>query len=384
MELYVHFPFCAQKCRYCDFASYPGQAHLMEPYADALLREASFFAHEVQSPISTVYFGGGTPSLLPAPTLTRLIQGLKTLLPLDEVQEWTVEANPGTLTRPWLEAARQEGVNRLSLGMQAAQPRLLSLLGRIHSFQQVQASVDLARKAGFENLNLDLIFGLPTQTKAEWQETLEAAFSLGIQHLSAYGLIPEPGTPLLADLEAGKLALPAVEEERDMYETLLQSAAKQGLEQYEISNFARPGYACQHNIGYWRQVPYLGLGVSAASMLLRPHSAPGMTYLRRTNTRSLQDYLSGMQNHAPVLQEEELISPAEARFETMMLGLRMNAGVAEEDFVRLHGVSLESCFGDQLRLLASRDLVYQKDHAWRLTRQGMDLQNMVLVDLMED
>ncbi|MBR2823008.1 MAG: radical SAM family heme chaperone HemW [Clostridia bacterium] len=386
MELYVHLPFCRRKCRYCDFASFPGLDARMEPYVDALLREADFFAGDASEPIDTVYFGGGTPSLLPPSLLSRLISGLKSRLPMEQVREWTAEANPGTLTDPWLEAARRSGVNRLSLGMQAAQAPLLETLGRIHRMDQVRESVGMARAAGFRNLNLDLMFGLPEQSMADWRETVEEALALSPEHISAYGLIPEEGTPLFRDLEAGRLTLPQAETERDMYNLLLLTLKNRGYAQYEISNFARPGFACRHNIGYWRQVPYLGLGLSAASMVRIRTGPEGTRYTRRTNGTDMDAYLAGIAQNAPNLSEQSEIGPAEARFETMMLGLRMNEGVRDNFFEAMHRRSLESCYGVRLRALEARGLVtyVNQPGAWRLTRLGMDLQNQVLVDLMDE
>lgn len=383
MELYVHFPFCRQKCRYCDFASYPGLENSMPDYVSALLEEAELRRKEVSSPIQTVYLGGGTPSLLPAELMEACLLGLKERLPLDSVQEWTVEANPGTLTEEWLQAVRDAGVNRLSLGMQAYQSHLLKTLGRIHDFSAVERSVRMARTAGFENLSLDLIFGLPGQTRQDWQETIQKALSLSPTHLSAYGLIPEEGTPLSEDLASGRLSLPEPEDERDMYDLLLSVLAKNSFLQYEISNFALPGYACRHNIGYWSQVPYLGLGASASSMGNMTQDEAGMHYLRSTNTADPEAYRRGIREKKPLFSEKTEISPAEARFETMMLGLRMNRGVSEECFERMHRRSLRSCYGEKLNILQEQGLVCFRDGAWKCTRKGMDLQNSVLVELMD-
>jgi len=383
MELYVHLPFCRQKCRYCDFASFPGEEGRMEAYVNALLREAEIRLPEVQEPLSTVYFGGGTPSLLPDFLLTRLVNGLKASLPMNTVQEWTVEANPGTVSSSWLETAAFLGINRLSLGMQAAQDHLLHALGRIHCMKDVVDSIRMARAAGFINLNLDLIFGLPGQSMSDWVETLDRALDLDPPHVSAYGLIPEEGTPLWTDLKNGRIFLPEVEEEREMYDYLLRKLSSKGFHQYEISNFARNGYECVHNIGYWRQIPYLGLGLSAASMTGLVHSQDGLHYLRSTNTRDMDGYIHGILAGYPVLEEKNIICPADARFETMMLGLRMNSGVRSEEFKALHGCLPESCFGDKLRMLTDRGLLQYQNHSWQLTREGQDLQNTVLVELMD-
>ncbi|MGN0778171.1 MAG: radical SAM family heme chaperone HemW [Aristaeellaceae bacterium] len=387
MELYVHLPFCKCKCRYCDFASYAGQEAVMPAYVDALLKEAAH--HAVQDTrlsaqalgVETAFLGGGTPSLLPAELLARLLAGLQQQFTFVPDAEFTSEANPGTLTAEWLHTAVIYGINRLSLGMQAYQPSLLRMLGRIHDFAQVEASVRMAREAGIRNLNLDLMFGLPGQTSAMWRETLEAALSLSPQHLSCYGLIPEDGTPLKADLDAGRLTLPDEETERQMYDDTLTLLHVHGFEQYEISNFALPGYACRHNLGYWQQVPYLGLGASAASCM---DACDGNAYVRASNPSGLQDYLCMVRDEHWQARMLEPITPTEAIFETMMLGLRTTLGVSEEAFLHRHGRSMDAVYGVQLRSLEAQGLIERTDGYCRLTRRGMDVQNYVLVTFMDD
>ena len=387
MELYVHFPFCAKKCRYCDFTSYAGQASQMEKYTEALLGEAQLRTAEITEPIRTVYFGGGTPSLLPAGLMGQFIQSLKKILPLSEVREWTVEANPGTLTSPWLDQMLSLGVNRLSLGAQAFQPRLLSLLGRIHDAEAIGDAVRLARTAGFQNLSLDLIFGLPTQTLEDWRQTLEMAFALRPEHLSAYGLIPEEGTPIKKDLDEGRLTLPEPEEEREMYSLLRAMARQHSFSQYEISNFSLPGFECRHNLGYWFQEQYLGLGVSAASMTRLSRDASGRlrSYHRCTNTDSLARYLSGISSGCQDRREETEILPREAQFETLMLSLRTSAGLSDRFFQQFHGLSISDVPGltERLATWRERGLLRAEKEVWTLTERGMDLQNTVLSDLLE-
>ena len=377
MELYIHLPFCRSKCRYCDFPSFAGCEKHFAAYVDALLNEAHT---EASVPVETVFIGGGTPSILPAPLMAKLLLGLREHFDFAADVEFTSEANPGTLTQAWLDAAVSGGVNRLSLGMQAYQPRLLRTLGRIHDFEHVKDSVAMARSAGIRNINLDLMFGLPGQTPADWLETLEAALSLQPEHLSCYGLIPEDGTPLTADLEAGRLTLPDEADERVMYDDTLRILAQHGYQQYEISNFAKPGYACRHNLGYWRQVPYLGLGASASSMLPDPNGSAA--YLRRTNPPSPTDYLAMMESHDFSRRETLTISREEAMFETLMLGLRTTAGVAEADFLAMHGEPITHRYGNTLEKLRAQGLLEHRDGRWYLTRRGMDVQNAVLVELM--
>ena len=383
MLLYIHIPFCRQKCRYCAFASEVWQEAAAEENVRLILREARQRLNEVTEPIETVYLGGGTPSLLPPAMLRTLLSGLKSVFPLDQVHEFTSEANPGTLTDEWLDAAAGAGVNRLSLGVQASQPELLRTLGRIHSFPQAVSAFRTARAHGFSNLSMDLIFGIPGQTLRDWRETLEQILDLAPEHLSAYGLIPEEGTPLFRDLEEGRLVLPEPETEREMYELAVRMTRAAGLEQYEISSFARPGYACRHNIGYWIQKPYLGLGVSAASMRIRQTGKNGMICLRKTNPSERNAYALSVRSGPPDESVWEVVGPADACFETMMLGLRMNRGVDETDFRALHGVELDACYGDRLRKLEKEGLAAHRDHRWFLTRRGFDIQNSILVELMD-
>jgi len=379
MELYIHIPYCRQKCRYCDFASYAGQEGTMAAYVDALLREAdAMAAYAKDTPIQTVFIGGGTPSTLPAPLLKKLLTGLHERFIIPTGIEFTSEANPGTLTSEWLEAAISSGVNRLSMGMQTAQPELLRTLGRIHRYEDVVESVQLARTMGISNLSVDLMFGLPGQTPDMWRESLAAAIALKVEHMSCYGLIPEDGTPLKHDLDTGRLSLPDEAAERQMYDDTLRILAQQGYDQYEISNFAKPGYACQHNIGYWTRVPYIGLGASAASFLQTKSGG-----LRLTNPASIRDYIAMADEQAWRRRERTSLLPEDARFESLMLGLRMTAGVSEADFAAMHGVTLNDYCGDVLRQQEKRGLLVHRDGRWALTRKGMDVQNAILVEIME-
>ena len=384
MELYIHIPFCVRKCTYCSFASFPGcNRQEMEQYLLAVLREAQLRKHEVNEPSETVYIGGGTPSLIPPDLFSSFLSELKTVLDLTRVCEFSVEANPGTVTPAWLDTAVSHGVNRISLGMQAFQDPILQTLGRIHRSGDVVSSVEAARKAGLKNISLDLMFGIPGQKMADWEETIRFALSLHPDHISAYGLIPEEGTPLAAQLESGSLELPDPDMERDMYDRCIRLLSENGFEQYEISNFSRSGFACRHNIGYWDQIPYLGLGVSAASML-RPSSLPeGFFSIRRSNPASFAEYYRMLRSPEDCGQEERITNP-EARFETVMLSLRMTAGMNRSRFTDLHGAPPECFYGDILSRLAEQGLLVLQEDSWRLTRRGMDIQNSVLLEFMED
>ena len=383
MELYVHIPFCKQKCRYCSFTSFTAQESRLEKYVDLIVREAELRRPEAKEPVRTVYIGGGTPSLLSPALIRKLVTGLRDQFCFDSVEEFSVEANPGTVTQEWIDTAVALGISRISFGMQAFQDRLLQMLGRIHRFGDVADSVRRARAAGIDNISLDLMFGLPEQTMDDWKETTDAALSLHPSHLSAYGLIPEEGTLLFRDLEAGKLTLPDPEVERDMYNLVIRQTASSGLYQYEISSFACESRECMHNIGYWTQVPYLGLGVSAASMNGIAFTPEGMSYYRSVNPEKLDTYEKMIAKGLP-FPSGERVGAHEARFETVMLGLRMNRGISDEDFTLKHGVTPEYCWGEKLHEMEKRGLIIHENGSWRLTARGFDIQNSVLVELMDD
>ncbi len=382
LELYLHIPFCKRKCSYCDFASCAGREELILPYCRAVKREIALRAAEYGPlPVCTAYIGGGTPSLLPPHVLEEMLDSLFDAFPLVPGAEVTCEANPGTLTIDFLRMLRAKGVNRLSLGAQALQERLLHTLGRIHRWEQVEDSVLMARQAGFDNLNIDLMFGLPGQSRADFAQTLASAVSLSPEHVSCYGLILEEGTPLFTQAGKGELSLPKEAEERAMYGDALRLLKKAGLAPYEISNFALPGRACRHNLGYWQGASYLGFGAAAHS---RMPSDDGLgAYIRFGNTGSLEEYISGMEQGVIPLKERSAVSPREAEFETLMLGLRVLRGVAEADFLRRHGRTLTEAFGSKISPLVEGGLLKYANGYLRLTRRGMDVQNAVLVDLMD-
>ena len=314
--------------------------------------------------------------------LVSIVNVIKNNFCVADDAEITLEANPGTVTREWLDTAVSVGVNRISFGMQACQDHLLRILGRIHHFQDVCRSVQLARESGIENINLDLIFGLPGQRMKDWMESLEAALSLHPEHISAYGLIPEEGTPLFEDLKNGGLSLPDPEDERQMYWNAVRILREYGYDQYEISNFARKGYECRHNIGYWTQIPYIGLGVSAASMVHLRTGTGGMTCIRRVNPSSQEAYIRLTETDYSGVSVEK-IAPHESRFETLMLGLRMNDGISEEGFLRLHGVPVDKYYGSRLNDMERKGLMIHKNGRWRMTERGFDIQNSILVELMD-
>ena len=384
MELYIHIPFCKRKCEYCSFVSFAADSAQKDEYIEILLKEARIRQSEFTDKIDTVFIGGGTPSLLSPAQLERTVTGIRKYLRSDSCTEFTIEANPGTLTEEFVGTAVRLGINRFSIGMQACQDAILKRLGRIHSYSDVRSSVSIMRKHHIENFNLDLIFGIPGQTLSDWEKTLDAAISLHPAHISAYGLIPEEGTPLFERLTIGEIELPSQEEERKMYDLALKRLAESGYRQYEISNFALEGYECRHNIGYWTQVPYVGLGVSAASMRITGMTEKGMQCIRKKNPDSLADYYRMILEQDETCAETETVNPEEARFETMMLALRMNSGISERRFYEMHGMRIEDCYGTKLAEMQQKGLMKHENGSWSLTRKGMDIQNTVLVEFMDN
>ena len=391
LQLYLHFPFCKRKCFYCDFCSAPADDGTVAAYCSALKKEIGITAEKSpDARVSPVFLGGGTPTLVPAEEMRGVLGELRRRFDVLPDAEITAEGNPGTLSSQWLEAACACGLNRLSLGMQAAQDRLLQAIGRIHTFAQAREAVTLARAFGIRNLNVDLMSGLPGQTLRDWRESIEAALALGVEHISAYSLILEEGTPLWRMVEEESVHLPDDELTAEMYERGVTWLEAAGYERYEISNFARPGFRCRHNVGYWQGSWYAGLGVAAHGMLPPDASqaSQGAVRVRRANTERMTEYLHALeaQNVLPPA-EITLIDRQEAMFETMMLGLRMTGGVSERDFERMHGAALSQVYGPALETLEREGLGAWSsgtvgERRFFLTPRGLEVQNEALMALM--
>ena len=317
-HLYVHVPFCAAKCNYCAFYSEAGSAAKMDDYVDALLLELDRCASQLAP--KTIFFGGGTPSLLPTPLMRRVLEGLTSKLPLGQLSEWTVECNPSTVSADKAKLFREFGVNRISMGVQALDDELLEKIGRVHSVTGAVGSYERLRKAGFQNINLDLMFGLPGQTMEHWKRTLDKAIQLQPEHLSTYCLILEEDTHFWSLLQQG-LIKPDEELELAMYETAMEMLAAAGYRQYEISNFAKPHCECAHNIAYWEGKDYIGLGPSACSTVGNR---------RGQNIPDTDRYVAAMRQGERALAYEEPLTPELRAAECAAFGMRMNAGVPAE------------------------------------------------------
>ena len=376
LELYVHIPFCIRKCAYCDFVSGPGTKAMQKEYEEALLAEIDAAEETAESEVISVFFGGGTPSAVDAGMLARVMEKLRSKYVFSEDAEITLEANPGTLDAEKLKCYRKSGFNRISIGCQSVHDEELKRLGRIHTFAEFQESFALARDAGFANINVDLMSGLPEQSEEKWEESLRTIAELSPEHISAYSLIVEPGTPFAEQ----KLDLPDEDTEREMYARTAEILAEYGFFQYEISNYARPGYACRHNIGYWTGVEYLGLGLGASSLVGGK---------RFQVTADLNRYLVFTKEElAAGAQYEEIheLSRQERMEEFMFLGLRLTGGVRTAEFERRFGVAMEAVYGEVIERLLKEGLLeaaVQTDSHIRLTEYGLDVSTYALAEFLQ-
>jgi len=378
MMLYVHVPFCVRKCRYCDFLSFPPAEPLsMERYLEALEREIGAYRSSSEAacssfPAESVFFGGGTPSLLKGEAIVRIMERLRSVFPIAKNAEITIECNPGSVSAQKAALWREAGINRVSMGVQSFSDALLRKLGRIHDRETALTSFQILREAGFDDLSLDLMSGLPSQHLSDWMQTLKEACDLSPEHLSCYSLIIEEGTPFCE--EQDELELPEEEEERAMYREGVSYLKSRGYERYEISNFARPGYESRHNTGYWIRTPYIGLGLGSASLF------PGE--IRARNTADLSKYLEHSGELAVIREEMETLTKEDRMSETMFLGLRRMAGVSEQDFAGTFGKTIDEVFPGVTEKHIQDGLLMKENGRIRLTERGIDLSNQVFVDFL--
>ena len=376
ISLYIHIPLCVKKCAYCDFASFAGRMAQRESYVKAVCCEmrtqAAFFGRRR---VKTVFFGGGTPTLLTGAQMQEIMDTLRACFDLLPDAEVSMEGNPGTLTKENLAAYRAAGVNRLSLGVQSMDDQLLEGIGRIHTAQQAREAVRMAREAGFDNLNLDLMNGLPGQTPAHWERTLQDAIALEPEHLSCYNLILEEGTLLYKQVEDGTCApLPDEEALCAMDEITARLTAENGYAQYEVSNYAKPGRQCRHNIVYWACEPYLGLGLSAHS---------DMDGRRFYNPSGWEAYMQLAQSGDTQRRQEGEGSREDRMFERMMMGLRQTCGVDCARFEKDFGMPPQAVWPEQTARFLRDGLMETAGGFLRLSARGMQLMNSVLVELLE-
>ncbi|HMM20184.1 MAG TPA: radical SAM family heme chaperone HemW [Selenomonadales bacterium] len=376
LGLYIHIPFCRRKCLYCDFTSFAGAEELYEAYTAALCREISgkgglFAGHRVDS----VYLGGGTPTVLPPEALARLGAAVKGYWNIAPDAEFTVEANPGTLDREKLAVLRSMGANRLSIGVQAFDDAVLQAAGRIHSAGEAVRTVEDAAQAGFENISIDLMYGLPGQTAAGFRAGLELAAGLPLRHISVYGLKVEDGTPFSRLQAAGKLPVPEEEEEDAMYELAVRFLPESGLARYEISNYARAGGRCRHNLKYWHYQPYIGLGVAAHSFWQGERTA---------NTGDLKAYLRAVAGGGCPVVSCERPDRETAMAEYAFLALRTAEGLDFSDFHRHFAVDFNEKFASRIGKFRDSGLLAADAEGLRLTDRGMKYGNVIFAAFLPD
>ncbi|MBC5778568.1 radical SAM family heme chaperone HemW [Blautia difficilis] len=369
MEIYIHIPFCIRKCDYCDFLSGPSGPKEQADYVQALLREIQAAEEGEGRSVSSIFIGGGTPSVLDERLLGDILREIRNRFKMKEDAEITIEVNPGTANIGKLQAYREMGINRLSIGLQSPEDRELKILGRIHNYGQFLETYQEARTVGFDNINIDLMSAIPDQTYEGWVKNLRTVAELEPEHISAYSLIVEEGTPFAAR----KLNLPDEDTEYNMYEATAQILKEYGFEQYEISNYARKGRECRHNVGYWTRQDYLGFGLGASSLYGKERFA---------NTADMKKYLENSRNPEKIREKEPSLTREDEMAEFMFLGLRMTKGISKADFQRCFGCTIESVYGEVLEKYESMELLLEKDGRIFLSREGIHVSNSIMAEFL--
>ncbi len=368
LGLYVHIPYCVRKCSYCDFCSFPvGCSGVPDEYVSRLCDEIASYSDRVSRPLDTVYFGGGTPSLLTPSQMARIVNAIKNSLAVSPSAEITLEANPGTLTSEKVIAFRDLGFNRASVGLQSIHENEMKKLGRIHGYDEFLSSYKMLRDAGFDNISVDLMYGIPYQTKDSFAETLSSVIKLSPEHISVYGLMVEEGTPFFSERDS--LPLPTTDEECDMYYMAADMLADAGYTHYEISNYARRGYESRHNTLYWRLGEYIGVGAAAHSFF------DGARFF---NTSDVGEYISGSDTEKNACPE----ALSDLAYEYAMLRLRLKEGFLLSDYEDRFGVSFTSGKDDILARLEREGLVSLVDGKIALTERGFYLSNSILIEIL--
>lgn len=370
ISLYIHIPFCKQKCFYCDFPSYAGKESQMEGYVDALVKEIEDKASNYV--IKTIFIGGGTPSYLAVAEIEKLLKAISKLNISKDI-EFTMECNPGVLLKEKLEAMKSGGVNRISFGLQSCNDNLLRGIGRIHSYNEFLKNYNLAREVGFNNINVDLMYGLPNQSVDDWKLTLETICKIKPEHISAYSLIIEEGTVFYKLYEEDKLNLPCEDEERVMNELTPQILKDYGYHKYEISNYAKEGKECSHNKVYWTMDEYIGAGVSSSSYINGE---------RITNIDSISDYINCIHKKSGIISERHTNSKEDEMEEFVFMGLRMLKGIDIKKFKQKFGVNIESIYKDAIEKNIKAGLLVLNNSNMCLTEEGIEVSNYVMSDFI--
>lgn len=375
MELYLHMPFCVRKCAYCDFLSFPTDQETQNLYTRRLREDIDAMGKKYGDiPVDTIFIGGGTPSVPDSSLIVGIMEHVRKAFHVVEDAEISMEANPGTVTRKKLTDYRRSGINRLSFGLQSANDRELKLLGRIHTWAEFLESFHLARECGFTNINIDLMSALPGQTRESWKDTLKRVTDLNPEHISAYSLIIEDGTPFGEKYgsEEGRKLLPDEDSEREMYHETKRFLRDCGYERYEISNYAKPGRACRHNIGYWTGLPYLGLGLGASSYM------DGCRFAVNSDMKQYLEEKPGM------FTDVEKLTKKDMEEEFFYVGLRMTAGVSLPEFERRFGVSAKDVYPGLMEMFVEEKAAVFQGDRFVLTDYGLDVSNYIMARFLQD
>ena len=373
ISLYIHIPFCAQKCLYCDFPSFARKDHLRKAYIEALNKEIISLREKHNNlEINTIFIGGGTPSVLESDELECLLKEVAKLNMAKDI-EYSMECNPGNLTEEKLEVMKNYGVNRISMGLQAKQDNLLKGLGRIHNYKTFKENFLLAKKVGFNNINVDLMFGLPNQRLNEWEETLREIISLEPAHISAYSLIIEEGTAFYNLYENDKLKLPTEEEERKMYHLAKKILEENGFNQYEISNYAKEGKECRHNLAYWNMDNWIGVGSAAASYI---------NGKRIKNISSVEEYINSINEKGEAVEEIINNSKNDNIEEFMFMGLRKINGIDENEFKKRFSMNINDVYGEILNKYIDEGLLIRESGRIFLSEKGIEISNVIMADFL--
>ncbi|WP_142711763.1 radical SAM family heme chaperone HemW [Clostridium perfringens] len=373
ISLYIHIPFCAQKCLYCDFPSFARKDHLRKAYIEALNKEIINLREKHNNlEINTIFIGGGTPSVLESNELECLLKEIAKLNMAKDI-EYSMECNPGNLTEEKLEVMKKYGVNRISMGLQAKQDNLLKGLGRIHNYKTFKENFLLAKKVGFNNINVDLMFGLPNQRLNELEETLREIISLEPAHISAYSLIIEEGTAFYNLYENDKLKLPTEEEERKMYHLAKKILEENGFNQYEISNYAKEGKECRHNLAYWNMDNWIGVGSAAASYI---------NGKRIKNISSVEEYINSINEKGEAVEEIINNSKNDNMEEFMFMGLRKINGIDENEFKKRFSMNINDVYGEILNKYIDEGLLIRDSGRIFLSEKGIEISNIIMADFL--
>lgn len=380
LELYIHIPFCARKCNYCDFLSFPVNAKEHDAYINRLCQEIALSAPSAAAyEISTIFIGGGTPSILEPKCISRIIYTIRRHYSVRKNAEITIELNPASTLRYKFTSYRDSGINRISIGLQSANNAELKTLGRLHIFEDFLKCYQDARMEGFQNINIDLMNEIPGQTTASWRKTLRNVLMLKPEHVSIYNLIVEEGTVFQRMQAAGTLSLPSEDEDVAMDEITKELTNRYGYRRYEVSNYAKPGYECRHNYGYWSNVPYLGFGLGASSYF---------NGIRWSNIRDYRAYLDmdlpedAAHGFVRLHQNIQILSRENQMEEFMFLGLRRIEGISELEFIRRFSVDIHTVFGRQLEQYTQNGLLIHENYHYRFSEHGMNVSNAILSDFL--